>query len=192
MNDNEANNQGTVSGSGYREAWPATATIETNPYLGNGAPVKEAVTAQPENALLSDQEIGKEDLSPESDRRAGRQRLFFATALVVFAICVGLGLWLRFGGTTRVDYPVRDQRRGQALAGRGATGAGGLDQSTGDQATEQAIAQAKQAINGGDSAAPNAGAPQPENRTNAPAAIGALAPLVLPAEVRAGKSVREN
>lgn len=132
------------NGHNGRHGLPITVGVNESPYL---SPRIQEGTPESDETRREDQpEINnKADLPPAGpEQKSNRRRnalLFCVVALGL--LCAGLGLYAYYGGRKRVDYRIAEKAR---KPGKQAEAATGIEREATDQATANAINQAKEEL----------------------------------------------
>jgi hypothetical protein len=129
------------NGKNRHGGWPATIDVTESPYLSGIKSRGEANDAEAGQA-----QVTSDDLPPvvETGRKKSRRRkAVFFCVVVLAGVCIGLGLYAKYGGRKRVDYQVAEKKTIKPQAQQSQSGAG-IEQEPVNQITSDAINQAKE------------------------------------------------
>jgi len=152
---------------------------ETGPYRSGPRQADDFLDEQ----IVFEEEIDAppSEAPDENRRRRRRRQTIFGAMLVLLLASVGLGAWLKFGGRTKIDHPVKDRQMRTAGATHG-------DEP--DQMTAQAIRQAQEGLGDARPATP-AASPQAINLAPPAAPPAPVSPLVIPGDLAGTVQPRE-
>jgi hypothetical protein len=142
MNSNGTHNSHEDNGL---ERWQTTIEIDDNPYLSPR--IKKQTVAGVNGAAGAPETAHNEmDLPPvDSGKKSRRRRNALLLCVVALGfVCGALGLYMKYGGNKKVGYRITEKK--VKTPGQQTQNATGIEQETTDQATANAINQAREEL----------------------------------------------